>query len=496
MLDEIKKWVRDIQAQRALWLNGVAGCGKTSIAATIHHELVNQHCTTSIFYCTVKDQSRNQRIIPSLARGLVRSSGGSLENHILEAVQKDADINEAQLSTQVDRLLIAPLKALAPNSPPALLVVDALDEWSDHSKVTAFIKLLCAKVAQLPPQVKILITSRDEAHISQAVRSAGSSVVKSLALDEVPTSQVRRDILDYLRVSLAHIRACHPDEDLEGDWPGEAQTIALAEKSEGLFQFAATAIRFINEGYPPDGLETVLNDFSPFGNLSHLYLTILRQLFRERSDRTTLSTLQHVLGCLICAVVPTSLETIAHLAPSSSDLKKECARIRANVLNHLGSFVIVPTDPRQPIRFLHSSIIDFLTNSDLCSDTRFYIDSLKHHTNLAERCLAVLDRQAMLRSTSIEAFAASGLQYAASYWANHLETVPSLNPPRELIDLMSAFACKNLLHWMEVLARIGSLGSGPTSARRCTVWLKVGSNFVQSLYGVLMNIQVGHWNDN
>jgi hypothetical protein len=138
-----------------------------------------------------------------------------------------------------------------------------------------------AELSNLPPVFKILITSRPEYQIRRSLDSMGSSV------RELPLSHdgdVDNDIYAFIKSRMASIAA---DFGLDRDWPGDVKRGVLVEKSNGLFIWASTAVKFIADPdieNPTRQLQRLLNGStaagpgnSPWVDLDMLYLQVLQQ---------------------------------------------------------------------------------------------------------------------------------------------------------------------------------------------------------------------------
>ena len=171
VLDAIDNWVRDrsVPAEaaspgtprvlsRLFWLHGVAGCGKSTIAASICQRL-SSRLTGSFFCKRDQDERRNGvRLLWAIAFYLAQANVAYKEQLLIHL--READILlDLDLDTQVNRLIIQPLKAASNNGTltSALVVIDALDECDDHDKVAQIL----AKIILLAPWVKFIVTSRD-----------------------------------------------------------------------------------------------------------------------------------------------------------------------------------------------------------------------------------------------------------------------------------------------------------------------------------------------
>jgi hypothetical protein len=80
---------------------------------------------------------------------------------------------------------------------------------------------------------------------------------QDFVLHNVPPTIINHDISVFLEYNLGTIRQ---EWSLGANWPGEVVLRQLVYKSSGLFIWAATACRFINEGeeFAEDRLDEIL----------------------------------------------------------------------------------------------------------------------------------------------------------------------------------------------------------------------------------------------
>ncbi|KAF8802560.1 hypothetical protein BYT27DRAFT_7244602 [Phlegmacium glaucopus] len=123
ILGTLQVWANDKTATMVYWLSGMAGTGKTTIAYSFSEILCEEESLGGTFFSShLRDDTRNVRcIIPTVALQLARDS----------------------------REVIVPV-----------IVLDALDECSDHSLVAELLAVILEHSTSLP--VKFLITSRPD----------------------------------------------------------------------------------------------------------------------------------------------------------------------------------------------------------------------------------------------------------------------------------------------------------------------------------------------
>jgi hypothetical protein len=171
---------------RIIWLHGTAGVGKSAVAFTVAERMKGlkvreqlaseqrlagsfffsrehtKRCTTGYFLATLAYQLATN--FPSVREDVNRSIR---ENPAL----LDPDTS---LHNQMDALFLQPLRKLRfrlCDCPPPVFAVDALDEYTSKAEVTDLISLLCQALCETDvPVVHILLTSRSEAHIQEAIQ--------------------------------------------------------------------------------------------------------------------------------------------------------------------------------------------------------------------------------------------------------------------------------------------------------------------------------------
>ncbi|KIO28101.1 hypothetical protein M407DRAFT_40581, partial [Tulasnella calospora MUT 4182] len=125
---EIDVWVRDTSAsKRTLWICGMAGRGKSTIAATVAHSW-RFRASCAIFHFRRGQDARHTRLVCALARQLGSSLVPEVRKAVLETVRENEDIANQRLNEQFKTLIVASLGKLVQHPYPILIIVDALDE--------------------------------------------------------------------------------------------------------------------------------------------------------------------------------------------------------------------------------------------------------------------------------------------------------------------------------------------------------------------------------
>ena len=343
-------------------------------------------------------RNRETFLIATLASQLATSIPAT-KPLIEGAIERDPSIFDRVLSEQMVRLVVYPLvyASLHPaSSPPwpTLLVIDGLDECNGEERQAEILRILRMALLQLKsslPTLYLLIASRPEPAIAAVFDDELSDITHRLVLDD--TYDPDRDITVFLQSSFADIfrrrqarfpsMSAHPQP-----WPPEDVIYFLVRKSSGHFIFAATVIRFIDvdRKIPTGQLQLILDIFgsvdsssfvtNPFAILDELYGHVLKS--SEETERAI-----SILGAIFClnenqSPTPEFLQAFLRLEPEDITM----------IFWDLHSIVHIPFSDKNPIRFYHASLRDFLM--DRHRSGNLYIDGSKAHSFLLKTYIQTL----------------------------------------------------------------------------------------------------------
>ncbi|KAF8266951.1 hypothetical protein EI94DRAFT_98742 [Lactarius quietus] len=307
VLGKIFAWLKDPSGARTFWLSGIAGSGKSAIAqsASIRAALLPDHIVVSIFfsqfgYARLCDPSS---VFQTLAFQLSLLDIGYKER-LSEVFNEHPDILEKDLQCQYEKLIIEALGAIRRSHKYIIITLDGLDECEPYG-VTAVLKVLLAEDIDHPRELKILTSSRPEAHL-RSIFDAHTDIRK-LSLEDVETES---DILHYLRTSFKQ----HQTHLIDSLTVSEETISELAKRAGDSFIYATTIVRFIFD--EPSRDPQMRADFllrntadperRPHARLDDLFLNILRhalplQVGGCNDEKRRLRT---VLGLLVCLREP------------------------------------------------------------------------------------------------------------------------------------------------------------------------------------------------
>lgn len=467
LLDFITDWLMAPSAgqENVLWLNGVAGSGKSTISTTIAQRFLALRRRGAFLHFNRNDQvnSSPAAFIRTLSHQLARFNP-LIREAICKQLEAKPGLETAPISTQFEELVRKPLTDIAPLSSegPIIIVIDSLDECGDAATRADLLKVLRGGLAKLPSVFRFLVTSRDERDIHHLL-STPNVVAKPLRLSDLA---VNHDIALYLRHRLHELT--EEDHDLPSGWPGEEKLERLSKLAGGLFIWASTAVKFIIAGNYRDSQLRLLLDPTKreLRGLDDLYGLVLTSAvdWRVKEDA---DFYRSVLGAIVVARIPISdLLLDKLLYPLPHKVQSFLNRLRSLFEWEIGQF----------IRIMHTSFSDYLCDIDQCGDCPWFIDIAMHHHICAMGCFDLMGRELRFNileiptsfhlNSEIEGLAARvegnilpELVYATHYWAYHVEAT-TLGLKRkeggiqagQMLKAIDQFIGKRLLYWLEVLS--------------------------------------------
>jgi len=485
---QIRTWADGEDKSHIFWLSGWAGTGKSTIARTVAYEYRDRGSLGASFFFSrgKEDVSHAGKFFTSIAVQLAQYSA-VLGDLIRKAISDNPNVASKVQQDQWKLLILEPLSKLESGSlqQPLIIVIDALDECDGDEDIQRILDLLSKAAVLKTIRLRIFVTSRPEIPIRLGFREMPGILHQDLILHGIPRASVNEDILTFFKDKFEVIRK-KSEDDLPLDWPGKKCVDKLVVTAHGLFIYAATVCRFIEEGikdFPADDLlrhilpnENIANTSSqmsrnitihesPTMELDTLYIQVLEQSLkdvRHEKDKELLAGIsRQVVGTIVILFDPLSPMAIARLLNMDGVVVKKR-------LNHLRSVLEAP-DSQQPVRLLHPSFRDFLLDGKRCSNEQFLVDKRETHEMLATKCLELMSRPKCLgknichleshgtlrsgiNSRIIDDCLPADVRYACRYWIHHFEQSGRRIRDQDAVHI---FLQEHFLHWLEVLSLIG-----------------------------------------
>ena len=476
ILEQIRTWANADDGKYIFWLSGWAGTGKSTIARTIAREYYNKACGVSSFFFSRGggDVSHAAKFVGSIAAQLAQKSPG-FKDLLQKAISNDSGIVNRILKDQWKELILQPLSKMEASSlpTPLLIVIDALDECEKESDIKQVLQLLSDARSLTRINLRILITSRPEIPIRHGFSQIPDGEYQDFVLHEISGPIVDHDISLFLERSLAIIRQ---KWGLARDWPGEQTIRHLVRKAAGLFIWAATAFRFVDEGgelFGPERLSDILDSDNsvsePEEELNKIYTKVLENSIsprlRPQEKEIFCNLLRDALGVIVLLFSPLAVHSLAAFLHTPKQ------KVDA-ILRHLHSILDIPKDSRRPVRLLHPSLRDFLLDPQRCRDLHFWVDEKKAQGAVANHCIQLMSEKLKRDICGLNAPGAqitevppdrkkhcltAELQYACQYWVQHLQRSKT-----QLLDdgQVHMFLREHLLHWLEALSLMRKTAEG------------------------------------
>jgi hypothetical protein len=471
LLQTIYYWADGQDERTIFWLNGLAGTGKSTIARTVAQRLFAKARLGASFFFSRGggDVGHAGKFVTSIAWQLANSIP-SFSEQVSNTLTERRDIGSLCLRDQWHQLVLLPLSKLGEGNFQSsyVLVVDALDECENDNDIGIIICCLAEVQSSESIQLRVFLTSRPEIPIRYGFGQLPDSRLRNVILHNISPATVNRDISVFFRYNLKLIGQ---KRSLDACWLSEEIITHLIQNAGGLFIWASTACRFIQEGLHADQrvrflLEGSTSTTAPEEHLNKLYSTILRKSIRsvysETEQEELYSMLRYLLGSIVVLSSPLSVFSLHRLlSVKKPDIDQ--------VLEDLHAILDIPKVDINPVRLHHPSFRDFLLDNKRCEDPNFWVDEKQAHRLLFDQCLRLMSNSLKqdicdvnapgtlvtgVKKRQIEQSLPPDLQYACLYWILHVEKSGD-----QLCDdgQVYRFLQVHLLYWLEALAWMGKI---------------------------------------
>lgn len=469
------RWVLDNTAfqqwrqkpdSRLLWIKGDPGKGKTMLLCGLINELQNsilQRNLLSYFFCQATDSRINSAtgVIRGLLYMLVDQQPSLLShvrrkyNHAGKALFEDANawgaLSEIFTSMTQDRGLET-----------TYFVIDALDECvADLPKLLDLI----VRTSTSSPRVKWLVSSRNENHIEEKLKSIGDEAKLSLELKQ-NAEQVARSVDAYIDHKLSCLESLR-EADLRKQVRDE-----LHRKANGTFLWVALVMQELEKPESWDPLAVV--EEAPAG-LRQLYDRMMEQI--QRLSAKNVDICQSLLCITAVAYRPLYLAEMGSLCRSAGRATIVAETVR-KIAAMCGSFLTVRDEQ---VYLVHQSAKDYLSDkmhaAALPSQGEIHYNMFAQSLELLSNSLKRNMYHLVEPGCSIEEIRVPDpdplgtARYSCVYWVDHLyesktkflgRSSSSLQAP----DVVDNFMRKKYLYLLEGLSLCKSVGKGVVSMEK------------------------------
>jgi len=484
VLNEIELWTKDFDRSPVFWLNGLAGTGKSTIAQTISERLFADGLLGASFFCSrdFQDRSDLRLIFPTLAFQLAHKYL-KFRSVLVLLLQSDPDVVHESLYSQMEKLIVRPLRS---SHISTVIVIDALDECTDHEPQSAILSVI-GRLTEEIPEVKFFITGRPEPRISSGFRlELLRPLTDVFVLHEVQPNLINSDIRLFLNQELSEL--AHRRQ-IDG-WPTDEHIDLLCQRVAGLFVYAVATVKFLDSKthLPKQQLDIILNLpectvpegktwVNPKMTLDSLYMSILQMAFSEEDPEVD-SKVRLTIGAVVLLVnplPPSGITELVGMDPEEVIL----------FLTLVQSLLALNEDLTQPVKPFHKSFPDFITNPSRCLDIRFCISPGTTHLDLARNCLRLMKGRLKQNLLSLPNYAlnsevkdleartkdhiSTALEYSCRSWHNHVTR--ATGDIASIIPDICFFLEEKFLAWLEVLSVLGAVRVAVVTLENLMLWL-------------------------
>ena len=253
VFEAVMRWRTDAGSAKLFWLVGGGGTGKSVAAAELLARLLDKENVAAWHFCKHTEPARSApaALLRSLA-GMLCATVEGFEDALREG--GGSDVATDKVDELFQALIAEPLQNVeAPRGADdaLVLIIDALDELP-RDALKPVLSLLANELKTLPPWIKLVVTSRDEAQIKAALSCFTPS---ELRVDE---ARNRQDVRAYLtELAKEHVELEVTMESLrhevEAKFPGLKNLDTFADledplrRSKGAYDEAVRGVAGIHE---------------------------------------------------------------------------------------------------------------------------------------------------------------------------------------------------------------------------------------------------------
>ena len=470
-------------APRVCLLTGVAGSGKSAVAHSIARLYDGQkRLASSYCFASTDVKNRNPRtLFTTIARDLCDHD--PQYKSALWGVVKDnrALRTSTSPSEQLEQFIVEPNRGLDSIGPQLVVIIDALDESGEEANRRELLTAIPGQIADntLPTNLRFLITSRPESDILDELSSGLHLIHKKMG--DISADIVDKDIERFIQHSL------DKKPGFKSSWPTQEWCRLLVGRSQHLFQWAATACKFIQAKgtNPRKRFELLLESEGGAAErpLDQLYQTILDQLFPP----DTRQSFHDVMAVVLALHEPLSLASLSALFYSNGDVDVQF------IIKAMGSLLDGVLEEEKPIRPLHTSFRDFLLDEN--RSLTFHIQILPHHSlSLGQALLACMRNKLQFNICDLQDSRLYNvsvpdlhdhvkmaipphLSYSCRYWMDHLQHA-KCTP--ELLEEITWFFTDFFPYWLEAISllchtsQVSPILSALGACSILSTWAEVG----------------------
>ncbi|KAG6830997.1 hypothetical protein H0H92_013469 [Tricholoma furcatifolium] len=432
VLEDIRIWINDMSpdSPNFLWLTGDPGCGKSAITASVARECKDRNVLWAQYFINRNniETTDPNSYFPSIARQFADHST-DVEVSIHDSLKLKPSLMDRISPEQAVELFVDAIGVASKLYPdrPVVVVIDGLDE-TDRTRLKDTATIFAQLFQHLAPHrnAKVVVSSRTEDDIRNPfARNMDDMHVKHIHLDIAAQSSID-DVSAFLRRKMASIVE---ENDLNWEeWPGEKRMESLTTRASGLFIWAVTTAKFIQEQIDTMGTECLndvldMLDTGALGDINTLYSIILLQTYKSPSNAWEFEKFRRIVGAIVVLCEPLCLNELGTLL----DLRQTASSSPVDLIHfvrRLRTVLVAGTEEinETTIPRLHKSFYEFITSPH--AQNQFHIDLEQANGELAVCCLTMLRNAhttVLYGNSWTDILLPTPLRYALRFWSIHLQ---------------------------------------------------------------------------
>lgn len=461
--DFIDWWSASTNSPPLVWLSGNAATGKSVLTSHVIRHLQAQNLTCSYFF--FKHNSTGKSSVGDCLRSLafqMACSDESARSKLL-SLEKDDSLWDRGDERAVWRKLFLRGLFLTGSPQPHFWIIDALDECNNFQS-------LFPLLSRIPNYLRILVSSRSTQDIENGFMGLGDRVLRQHICVTDTIEDIRLFIasrMDGLPVGYDENRKILQDR--------------IIAKSAGSFLWVRLVVQELEHTFSEEAIEGVLNEVPP--DMNQLYARILNNM--TKAARGT-NLARAILMWSVCASRPLLVHELQYAL--KLDINETVHNLERSIASICGQLLFVDHSSR--VQVIHQTARDFLLQQDQIP--QFAIHRKQSHARLSFICLQFLSgdwlKSQNLRSQKAAPETNVGVgvikrgkpddsnlksafaDYACHFFSDHL--YKSSSQDSSSLGTLCSFLNKNVLLWIEYIARTGDLSYLTLTAKNIKAFLE------------------------
>jgi hypothetical protein len=173
VFEEIDQWLDDTDAPNVLWISGVPGVGKSTIASSLVSRLMERGILGSSFFFKRGDMTMSNpaTVWRTVAYDLARYDNIFAANLVEILERKTVDPGRPDIALHFKSLFEEPLVKCSPSHVVPVVIIDAIDECDPQTAQRKIFLDTLTQWSRLSKRCKLIVTSRDEQFVSEQFRA-------------------------------------------------------------------------------------------------------------------------------------------------------------------------------------------------------------------------------------------------------------------------------------------------------------------------------------